>query len=135
MSLCAGIKADGGRCGAQAMRGSELCINHDPDKAEARRRRASKGGRRGGRGRPGSDLAGVKADIRGVISDVLAGEVKTGAAAVALQGYNALIRAGKLELDIREQHELTERLEELEATPGAPEGGETPWGLETGCAG
>ncbi len=70
-----------------------------------------------------------------MISDVLAGEVKTGAAAVALQGYNALIRAEKLELDIREQHELTERLEELEASPGAPEGGETPWGLETGCAG
>jgi hypothetical protein len=57
MTLCAGIKADGGRCGAQAMRNSQWCINHDPDKAEVRRRRASKGGKRGGRGRPSVELA------------------------------------------------------------------------------
>ena len=115
MAGCAGIKPNGERCKGDAMPGSEWCWAHDPDHAEERRRRASRGGKRGGRGRPGSDLAGVKADIRGVIADVLAGEVKTGPAAVALQGYNALIRAEKLELDIREQHELTERLEELEA--------------------
>jgi hypothetical protein len=35
--------------------------------------------------------------------------------AVALQGYNTLLRAAKVELDIREQQELIERLEELEA--------------------
>ena len=115
MAGCAGIKPNGERCKGDAMPGSEWCWAHDPAHAEERRRRASRGGRRGGRGRPGSDLAGVKADIRGVIADVLAGEVKTAAAAVALQGYNALIRAEKLELDIREQHELTERLEEVEA--------------------
>ena len=114
MAPCSGIKADGGRCKAQATNGSEWCINHDPDKAEARRRRASKGGRRGGRGRPGSDLADIKREIRGVIADVLVGDVKTGPGAVALQGYNALMRAEKLELDIREQYELTERLEALE---------------------
>ncbi len=115
MAGCAGIKPNGERCKGDAMPGSEWCWAHDPAHAEERRRRASRGGRRGGRGRPGSDLAGVKADIRGVIDDVLAGEVKTGPAAVALQGYNALIRAEKLALDIHEQHELTERLEELEA--------------------
>jgi hypothetical protein len=96
------------------MPGADWCFSHHPDHAEERKRNASRGGKRGGRGRPGSDLAGVKADIRAVIADVLAGEVRTGPAAVALQGYNALIRAEKLELDIREQHELTERLEELE---------------------
>ena len=115
MAGCAATKANGEGCRGDAMPGSEWCWAHDPAHAEARRRRASKGGRRGGRGRPGSDLAGVKADIRGVIAGVLAGDVKTGPAAVALQGYNALIRAEKLELDIREQHEFTERLEELEA--------------------
>jgi hypothetical protein len=48
MSVCRrGIKADGGRCKAQAMRGSSWCLNHDPDKSEERRRRASKGGKRG----------------------------------------------------------------------------------------
>ena len=48
MALCAGIRADGGRCGAQAMRNSQWCMGHDPEQAETRRRRASKGGRRGG---------------------------------------------------------------------------------------
>jgi hypothetical protein len=115
MASCSGIKADGQRCYGTAMEGYDHCYGHREDLAEERRRNASKGGRRGGRGRPGSDLAGVKTDIRAVIADVLAGEVQTGPAAVALQGYNALIRAEKLELDIREQHELTERLEELEA--------------------
>ncbi len=128
MAPCSGIKADGGRCKAQATHGSEWCINHDPDKAEARRRRASKGGRRGGRGRPGSDLADIKREIRGVIADVLGGGVKTGPGAVALQGYNALMRAEKLELDIREQHELTERLEELERLLEQKDEGRQRWG-------
>ena len=114
MASCSGIKADGQRCKGDAMPGADWCYSHHPDHAEERKRNASRGGKRGGRGRRGSDLAGVKADIRAVIADVLAGEVRTGPAAVALQGYNALIRAEKLELDIREQHELTERLEELE---------------------
>ncbi len=127
MAGCAGIKPNGERCKGDAMPGSEWCWAHDPAHAGERRRRASRGGRRGGRGRPGSDLAGVKADIRGVIDDVLAGEVKTGPAAVALQGYNALIRAEKLALDIHEQHELTERLEELEALLESKKGG-TSWG-------
>ncbi len=63
MALCAGIKADGGRCGAQAMRNSQWCIGHDPEQAEARRRHASKGGKRGGRGRPIAELA-AHADLR-----------------------------------------------------------------------
>lgn len=54
MAPCSGIRADGGRCRAQAMRNSEWCIGHDPNQAEARR--ASKGGKRGGRGRPTSEL-------------------------------------------------------------------------------
>lgn len=57
MSLCSGIRADGSRCRAQAITGSEWCFNHHPDYEEARRRRASKGGKRGGRGRPSVELA------------------------------------------------------------------------------
>ena len=74
MALCSGIKAaDGGRCRAQAMRNSQWCIGHDPDQAEARRRRASKGGKRGGRGRPQAELAEVKSILRGLADDVLKG--------------------------------------------------------------
>jgi hypothetical protein len=128
MASCSGIKADGERCNGQAIGGSQWCFSHHPDYAERRRRRASKGGKRGGRGRPGSELVGIKAEIRDVIADVLAGDEKTGPGAVALQGYNALIRAEKLELDIREQTDLIERLEDLEALLKSKREGGRRWG-------
>jgi hypothetical protein len=114
MALCAGIKADGGRCGAQAMRNSQWCIGHDPDQAEARRRRASKGGRRGGRGRPTSELARLASRFEDLADKVLSGEVERGLGAVACQllnGARACVRDG---LAAREQEELVERLEALE---------------------
>jgi hypothetical protein len=114
MSLCAGIKADGGRCGAQAMRGSTWCIGHDPDQAEARRRRASKGGRRGGRGRPSAELARLQQRFEELADWVLAGEVEKGVGAVVgqlLGGARACVRD---DLAAREQEELISRLEEVE---------------------
>jgi hypothetical protein len=116
MALCSGIKADGGRCKAQAMHGSEWCIGHHPDKAQARRLRASKGGKRGGRGRPTSELARLGARFEELADKVLAGEVERGVGAVAgqlLNGARACVRDG---LAAREQEELIGRLEELEAT-------------------
>ena len=114
MARCTRIKDNGERCKADAMPGAEWCYSHDPDRAEERRRNASKGGKRDGRGRPGADLADLKRDVRKVIDDVLAGSIQQGPGAVALQGYNTLLRAAKVELDIREQQELIERLEALE---------------------
>ena len=114
MALCSGIKADGGRCRAQAMRNSEWCIGHDPDRAEVRRRRASKGGKRGGRGRPSSELARLQRRFEGLDDKVLAGEVERADGAVAgqlLNGARACVRDG---LTAREQEELVERLEQLE---------------------
>ena len=114
MALCSGIKADGGRCRAQAMRNSEWCIGHDPDRAEVRRRRASKGGKRGGRGRPSSELARLQRRFEGLAGKVLAGEVERADGAVAgqlLNGARACVRDG---LTAREQEELVERLEQLE---------------------
>ncbi len=116
MSLCSGIKADGGRCRAQAMRASEWCIGHDPDQVEARRRRASKGGKRGGRGRPSGELARLKERFEALAGAVLTGRIERADAAVAgqlLNGARACVRDG---LAAREQEELVERLEELEAT-------------------
>jgi hypothetical protein len=85
MALCSGIKADGGRCRAQAMRNSEWCIGHDPDQADARRQRASKGGKRGGRGRPSAELARLQRRFEELADRVLAGEVERGVGAVAGQ--------------------------------------------------
>ena len=123
MALCSGIRADGGRCRAQAMRNSEWCIGHHPDQADARRRRASKGGKRGGRGRPTSELARLQGRFEELADRVLAGDVDRAAGAVAgqlLNGARACVRDG---LTAREQEELVERLEELEATLQGRKGG------------
>jgi hypothetical protein len=114
MALCAGIKADGGRCGAQAMRNSQWCIGHDPEQAEARRRRASKGGKRGGRGRPVAELARLGGRFEELANQVLRGEVDRSDGAVAgqlLNGARACVRDG---LRAKEVEELEARLEELE---------------------
>src|SRR5215212_5170986 len=114
MALCSGIRADGGRCKAQAIRDNEYCIAHHPDYADARRRRNSKGGKRGGRGRPQAELANIKGRLDDLIEDVLEGRQDKGVAAVVSQLLNTYIRAVSVELKAREQLELIERLEALE---------------------
>ena len=121
MSTCSGIRADGGRCGAQAIRGNEYCIAHHPDYADARRRRNSKGGRRGGRGRPTSELARLQHRFEELADKVLEGEVERGIGAVAgqlLNGARACVRDG---LAAREQEELIARMEQLEEALQAKE--------------
>src|SRR5215204_6779222 len=114
MALCSGIRADGGRCKAQAMRNSAWCIGHDPDQAEARRRRASKGGKRGGRGRPSAELARLQARFEELAEKVLSGEVERGVRAVAAQLLNGARACVRDALAAREQEELVARLEALE---------------------
>src|SRR5919112_4281387 len=114
MALCSGIRADGGRCRAQAMRNSAYCIGHDPDQAEARRRRASKGGKRGGRGRPIAELGALRDENADIRQRLLEGELLPNVAAVAVQSINTDIRAVGATLKAREQEELVERLETLE---------------------
>ena len=114
MSPCSGIRADGGRCRAQAIRGSAYCVGHDPGQAEARKRRASKGGKRGGRGRPIAELASLRDENADIRRRLLEGELLPNVAAVAVQSINTDIRAVGATLKAREQGEITERLEELE---------------------
>jgi hypothetical protein len=114
MSACSGIRVDGGRCRAQAMRGSEWCINHHPDRSELRRRRASKGGKRGGRGRPIAELGSLRDENANIRRRLLEGELAPNVAAVAVQSINTDIRAVGAALRAKEQEELEERLETLE---------------------
>jgi hypothetical protein len=114
MSRCAGIRADGGRCKAEAMPEAEWCWNHHPDYEQARRRRASKGGKRGGRGRSQAELTEIKQRLSDLAEDVLEGRQDRAVAAVASQVLNVYLRAVSVELKVREQQEITERLEELE---------------------
>jgi hypothetical protein len=93
---------------------AEWCWNHHPDYEQARRRRASKGGKRGGRGRPQAELSEIKARLSDLADDVLEGRQDKGVAAVASQVLNVLLRAISVETKLKEQLELVQRLEALE---------------------
>jgi hypothetical protein len=114
MARCAGITAAGDRCKAEAIPEAEWCWNHHPDYEQARRRRASKGGRRGGRGRTQAELSDIKRRLSDLADDVLEGRQDKGVAAVASQVLNVYLRAISVETKLKEQFELIERLETLE---------------------
>ena len=114
MSRCAAIKPNGERCKVEAIADARWCWSHHPDYEESRRRRASKAGKRGGRGRPQAELANIKGRLLGLADDVLEGRQDKGVAAVASQVLNVYLRAVSVELKAREQLELIERLEALE---------------------
>ena len=114
MAKCAGITAAGSRCKAEAMPEAEWCWNHHPDYEHARRRRASKGGKRGGRGRPQRETEGIKALLEDLTERVLSGDLDTGRASVANQLVNSRLRTIEQERKNKETQELEARIEALE---------------------
>ena len=78
-----------------------------------RRRRGSKGGKRGGRGRPVTELAALRDENADIRERLLDGKLKPGVAAVAIQSLNVDIRAVSATLKAREQEELVREIEEL----------------------
>jgi uncharacterized protein with von Willebrand factor type A (vWA) domain len=115
LAVCSYLKPDGTRCKAQPMREEQWCYVHHPDLADRRAAASRKGGHRGGRGRPLAELAEVKKRLRELADDVMAGCAARADAAVAGQLLGTYIRAVSVELKAREQLELIERLEALEA--------------------
>ncbi len=126
MARCPAIKANGERCKGDAIPGADWCYSHDPDRAEERRRNASRGGKSGGGGRSSGELAEIKALLSELTNRVLGGEgveaLETGRAAVANQLVNTRLRAVELERRIRESDELEARIEELEQAAGRSRG-------------
>ena len=114
MSQCTAFRRDGGRCKGVAIDASGLCYSHDPNRADARRRAARKGGQRGGRGRPVSEVARMQRRLEDLAEQVMNDEVARADAAVAGQLYNYALRAISVGLKAREVEELIPRLEELE---------------------
>ena len=107
---CGGTKRDGSPCTATVEPPQRFCWWHDPANADKRRRAAWKAGK----AKPSRELVGIKARLSDLADDVLAGEVDKGVAAVASQVLNVYLRAVSVEIKVREQGELLERLEELE---------------------
>ena len=110
MPQCQGIKRDGGRCTVVVGPSQTHCYQHDPRRAEDRRRNASKGGR--SKGNP--KLARLDKQLEDLAADTLEGKVERGVAAVVNQIINTRTRLVELERKIREQEELQERLAALE---------------------
>jgi hypothetical protein len=110
VARCAGNKRDGGQCEAVVTDKQTYCYHHDPKQADKRRRVATKGGR----SKPNRELQDIKRLIGGLVAGVLKGTTDRGDAAVCGQLLNTQIRAVAVELKVREQLDLIERLEALE---------------------
>jgi|SRR5215211_172971 len=110
MHRCSGIKPDGGRCERIVRAEQEYCYSHDPGRQSERRHNAAKGGK----AKASQELTNVKARLRRLAEDVLAGEVERGTAAVLSTIWGVYLRAVSVELKAKEQLELVERLEILE---------------------
>jgi hypothetical protein len=106
------------------MRGEQWCYVHHPDLADRRAANSRRGGRRGGRGRPASDIAGVKAQLQEMADKVLSGELDRADAAVAGQLLNIKLRCLETERKVLETVELEERLAALEAMAPYERGGD-----------
>jgi hypothetical protein len=109
-SICTGIKRNGSPCTLPSTGSSGLCWAHDPANAERRRRGQS----RGGRNKPSRELQAIKQRLSDLADDVLADRVDRGNAAVAGQLLNTVIRAVVVELKVKEQQDILERVDELE---------------------
>lgn len=88
MSVCSGIKRDGGRCTVVVTPEQQYCYQHDPHRATERKRNAS----RGGKSRTNRELAALKAENTDIRKQLLEGKILPGVAAVAVQSLNADVR-------------------------------------------
>ena len=113
MHRCPGTKRDGSRCTVTVEPPQTHCWWHDPANADERKRAASNGGKRGGRGRPAVELVAIKERLTTLADDVLEGSVDRGNAAVVGQLLNAYIRAVSVELKVREVEDLERQVGEL----------------------
>ncbi len=109
---CTATKRDGTPCTLLSNGSSGLCWAHDPANAERRRRGQS----RGGRSKPIRELAAINQRLSDLADRVLSGEVDRADAAVAGQLLNYVLRGISVSLKVKEQEELEQRLEELEAS-------------------
>ena len=112
---CTAITKGGSRCSHTAT-ADTFCHLHHPDRAEQRRRDASRGGKTGGNGRSSglSETGEAKRWIRVLVSQLLKGEVERDVATACFMGLGTLARFIELERRIREQDEIEERLAALE---------------------
>jgi hypothetical protein len=119
MRRCSGLKPTGGRCERIVSSEREYCYSHDPERATERKRNAA----RGGKAKANREISDIKGRLSTLADKVLAGDVDRADAAVAGQLLNILVGAMRVELKVREQEELLERIEVLEQAQQQTKGG------------
>jgi hypothetical protein len=124
MARCTALKPDGTPCERIVGAAQRYCYSHDEARAGERRANASKAAK--SKGSTG-ELSEVKAQLRTLADDVVAGNIDKGSASVAAQVLGVFTRVVEVERKIREQDELLERLGALEQTIQST-GGRRPWG-------
>ena len=127
MNRCLGTKRDNSPCTVSVEPPQTFCWWHDPANADARKQAAARGGKRAGRGRAQAEVSDIKRRLSDLADDVLEGRQDKGVAAVASQVLNVLLRAISVEMKLKEQLELVQRLEALEEGLGENKGGSNRW--------
>jgi hypothetical protein len=125
---CPAITRGGEPCRGLVRPGNDYCPAHDPARSEDRRRAASKAGR----AKPTKELASIKGRLSSLADDVLEGKVERGDGAVVSQILNVYLRAVAVEMKVKEQQELEERLEQLESALERKREGGGQWGSRIG---
>ena len=114
MPVCPGLKRDGGRCTVVVNGPNDSCCQHEPARAQERRRNASNAAR----SRPGREIVAIKTLLEDLTERVIGAEgaepLSAQAGAVAAQLINTRLRAIELERKIKETDEQEARLEALE---------------------
>lgn len=110
MARCDGFKPTGEPCERIVKASQTYCFSHDPDRAEQRKRSASKAGKGGG----SKELRGLKKQLEDLAEGVLEGRIDRGDAVAVNQILNTRLRALEFERKIKETEELEDRLEALQ---------------------
>ena len=108
-SNCAGSKRSGEPCRATVESPQTYCWWHDPANAEQRSRSASKAAKV-----KVGELGEIKAKLRQLADNVLSGDVDRADASVVSQVLGVYLKAIAIELKVKEQEQIIERVEELE---------------------
>jgi len=111
MPRCTAYKPDGSPCERIVKASQEFCFAHDPNRSEARRRAAS----RGGKAKASGELGAVKANLQALADATLEDTVDRSVAAVTSQIWNVYLSAVRTELKLREVEDQERRLEEIES--------------------
>ena len=129
MAVCTALKRNGEPCTLPAIGKQDTCWAHSPETTEARRRRAS----RGGKGKAARRVAGLWDRVEDVIVGVEAERLTPSQGNTMLKGFGTLIALDRLdverseleiaqrrlELDVQERTQIVARLEELEVLMAA----------------